>query len=242
MLIIFASRFDRDAQSLTDRWSAYGATLLTAEDLSVAGWRHYLDSGQSSTAMIGGRAVNPEDIKAVLTRWPAIHEREITHVAHDDRSYVAAEMTAFLRSWLTQLKCPVVNRPTATTLFGPAWRPEQWVHAAARLGIHVRPVLRRTGTDPAGPKLPNHRPSSVVTVVGERYFGAVDPFLGQQARRLARAAGVDLLAVHFEGPERGAALLSADIMADLSTAEIADAVLANLLRDPTARPSPHKSS
>jgi hypothetical protein len=237
VLIIFASRFDRDAQSLADRWSAYDATLLTAEDLSVAGWRHYLDSAGSSTAMIGGRAVETEKITAVLTRWPAIHEREITHVGPDDRSYVAAEMTAFLRSWLTQLKCPVVNRPTATTLFGPAWRPEQWVHVAASLGLRVRPVERRTGSDPDPERASAHRPSRVVTVVGERYFGAVDPFLGQQARRLARAAGVDILAVHYDGPEQGAALLSADLMADLSTAEIADAVLANLLRDSSVQPS-----
>lgn len=231
MLIIFASHFDRDAQSLADYWSAYDAVLLTAEDLSVAGWRYYSDGNEASTAIIGGRTVEAKEISGVLTRWPAIIESEIAHIVGDDRAYVAAEMTAFLRCWLTTLKCPVLNRPTATTLFGPAWRPERWIHVGARLGMPVRRVHRQTGVTAKSTEETAQIQSTVVTVVGDRCFGDVDPDLRQQSRRLASAAGVDLLAVHFDGSKRGSALLNADLLPDLSSPEVADAVLAYLLGD-----------
>lgn len=231
MVIIFASRFDREAQSLADRWSAYDATLLTAEHLSVAGWRYYSEGTENATAVIGGRTVSPQEIRGVLTRWPTVYKSEITHVSTDDRAFVSAEITAFLRCWLTHLNCPVLNRPTATTLFGPAWRPERWVHEAAQLGIPVRPVHRRTDAQPDSSQSATQPQSTVVTVVGDHSFGDVALALKQHARRLATAAGVDLLAVHFDGSEHGAVLLSADLLPDLSKSEVVDAVLAYLLRD-----------
>ena len=225
MLVIFANRLDPGARALAARWTAHSATLLTSADLSVAGWRHSLDPCSASTAVLGGRLIAAGDITAVLTRWPCVFEPELAHIVPEDRAYVAAEMTAFLRSWLTRLPCPVVNRPTAANLTGPSWRPEQWVHVAAGLGIPVRPVRRlaRLSVEPP-PKSPEPPPGTV-TVVGECSFGEVDPSLKAQARRLASAADVDLLAVHFSGTERGAELLSADPLPDLGDGEVADTLL-----------------
>jgi hypothetical protein len=61
-----------------------------------------------------------------------------------------------------------------------------------------------------------------VTVVGDCTFGEVDPLLAQQARRLAKAAQVNLLTVRFSRLE--ATFLGAELWADLSSEAIAEAI------------------
>ena len=241
MLVIVASRLDTAAHALAERWAAHGATLLTCADLSGAGWRHHLNDPERSKAALGGRVVAIAEISAVLTRSPGVHTKELVHIVPEDRPYVAAEMTAFLVSWLTELRCPVLNRPTATSLLGPGWRLEQWVYVAAQLGIPVSPFHRRVTHGSAAPSgsgdsLPGARPrSTMVTVVGDRCFGDVDPSLARHARTLADAAGVDLLAVYFSSPDPDAVLLGADLWPALTNDEVIDAVLAYLLKPPHNR-------
>lgn len=232
MLVVVASRYDETARSLVDRWAKQEARLLSCEDLSVVGWRHSLSGlgGDSpplldSTAVIDRQVVGVEEISGVLTRLPCVFEQELLQIVPDDRSYVAAEMNAFLISWLSGLKCPVLNRPTPTYLLGPNWRPQQWVYAAAQVGIPVRPVHQhiRLAAE-ALPQTPELSPVTV-TVVGDRIFGSVDQALATQARRLADAAKVDLLAVHFSGSESGADFLGADLWPDISSSDVADAIL-----------------
>lgn len=222
MLVIIASRHDGVARRLADRRAAHEAALLTCEDLSAAGWCHPVGAASRSTAVVGGRVVAVEGITGVLTRRPYVVEQELGHIVPADRAYVASEMTAFLLSWLSSLECPVLNRPTPSGLSGPNWWPEQWTYAAAQFGLPVRPVRRRAVLADDAPAAADPPPLTV-TVVGERCIGPVDPALAAQARRFARAVGVDLLAVHFSGPEPGADFLGADLWPDASAPEIADA-------------------
>lgn len=229
MLVILASRGDVGARALVERWASHRTALLTCEDLSVPGWRYELDAPATGWAVIAGRRVPVAEIAGVLVRWPAIFERELVRIDPGERAYVAAEMTAFLRSWLTTLPCPVLNRPSATSLTGPSWRPEQWVHAAAHCGIPVRPVRRCVARGDGRPPPAGQGEHATVTVVGGGAIGAVDPILADWACRLAAAAGVGLLAAHFSGRGREAALLSADLLPDFDGGEIADAILEYLL-------------
>lgn len=223
MLLVVAGRHDRQARDLVERWSASGASLLTCEDLSVAGWRYRLSEPENSTLVIGGRSFAADEISGVLTRLPYISERELVRIAREDRRYVAAEMSAFLRSWLFSLECPVLNRPVPTSLSGPGWCHEQWIHAAARLGIPVRPVRRRIAFPVGAVEDEPLPPDVTVTVVGERCLGPED--LAEQARRLAWAARVDLLCVRFGEIGYGPELLGADSWPDTSSPEVADAIL-----------------
>ena len=150
MLVILANCGNRSAELLAERWSHLGARLLTPSDLSLEGWRVAYGTDDRrldrwSTAVVGGEVVPTDQITGVLTRLPAVFEHELMTVVPEDRAYVAAEMTAFLLAWLTQLPCPVLNRPTATGLSGPNWRRERWVAVAAQLGIPARSVRRRQG-------------------------------------------------------------------------------------------------
>ena len=228
MIVIFASRYDEVANSLLKRWKNCDASLLTCNDLSVAGWRHHLNVEGSDVAVINGELVDVRDIDAVLIRWPGVFPQELIEIAAEDRDYVAREMMAFLVSWLSQLRCPVVNTPTPVNLTGPAWRLEQWTHAAAQLGIPVNVARRRVAPGAVNSEPVSHPAHATVTVVGERCFGSVDPLLLQQSRQLAHAAGVSLVKVGFSGPDAGSFLAGVDLVPDL-TDEVTDAVLELLL-------------
>lgn len=220
MLVVLTNQHDEAAVNLAGRWQAHGAFLLTPADLSVSGWRYEASSGRSR-AVISGREVAQEEITGVLTRMPCVTEQDLDHFMPEDRSYAAFEMTAFLLAWLSGLACPVLNRPVPGCLSGPSLRAEQWVRLAVRLGIPVCPVHRKvpeSSTTPAPPL-------AEVVVVGGRCVGEVDPVLAGHARLLARASGVDLLAVYFSGKGRRSRLVNANVWPDLWQSDVADAIL-----------------
>jgi hypothetical protein len=234
VIVIFASRFDKSASSLAERWKDYDASLLTCDDLSVAGWRHFLNAAGTNCAVVNGQVVDVVDIDAVLIRWPGVFAQELIQIAAHDRDYVANEMMAFLVSWLSSLTCPVINKPTPVNLTGPAWRLEQWTHAATQLGIPVKPARRHVARNGAEKELSAEPAAATVTVVGDRCFGDVESALLEQSRQLARVAGVTLLKVGFDGPKAGSLLAGVDLLPDL-TDEATEAVLDLLInREATA--------
>jgi hypothetical protein len=246
MLIILASRHDAAAQQLAARWQAQDAQevqVLTCADMSLDGWRYYVQAPRPSTLVVGGREIAQSEVRGVLTRLPYIYAEELTVIAPADRAYVATEMTAFLTCWLSSLTSqtiPVLNAPTASSLAGPNWRHEQWVHAAARLGMNVRPLRRQvryTGeTPPAEAELTSA--TTAVTLVGKRLLGTVDEQLAHFTRRLAEVASVALLTAHFSGPKADARFLHASTWPDITQPEIADALLEYFLAVGTASARP----
>jgi hypothetical protein len=229
LIVIFSSQQDAGARMLAERWGSNRAAVLTPRDLSRPGWRHDLRRPQEGAAVVAGQRVCVREIDGVLIRWPAVFQQELLHILPKERSYVASEMTAFLRSWLTQLSCPIVNPPTAGSLLGPSWRREQWVHAAARMRIPVHAVRRRVALANDGPPRTEIEHQVTVTVVGERCFGDAHPTLCRYAKDLAAAAGVPLLAVQFSAASADAKLQSADLLPDLDRDDVIDAVLEYLL-------------
>lgn len=225
MLVVVAGSRDERARDLVEGWSPTEAAVLSPRDLSVAGWRYSPDSPEHSTAVIDGRSVAARAITGMFTRLSYVPEWELFWISRRDRAYVAVEMTAFLRSWLSSLECPVLNPPTSNCLSGPGWREEQVVRVAAGLGIPVRPV--EWHIEPSDDVLEDEPAPRgiIVTVVGDRCVGSPEPTQSWWARRLAGAAGVDLLSVRFEEAEKGTRLRSADPWPDVSSPEVADALL-----------------
>jgi len=183
MLIVVASRFDDEACALVEQWDATPARVLVPRDLSRPEWRDYSDGSRRSTVGVGNQVLPLDDIRGVLTLMPAVAEQELDHIAQEDRSYVAAEMHAFLFAWLSKLACPVINRPASGCLNGPAWTTERWTWEAHRAGL-----------DTGSPVSFMDRSIERVTVVGTRVFPDVGS-LAAQVCRLARAAEVDILCV-----------------------------------------------
>lgn len=230
MLIVLASRHDQRAREIAERWKSLDAGLMTCHDLSLPGWRYYPGKPEDSTAVVDGKVVWWPQITGVLTRIPCINPGELTHIHLEDREYVAAEMTSFLTAWLSSLSCPVLNRPTATCLSGPAWRSEQWGCAAAAAGISAEFVQRSVYR--ANPIISSSAEVSrtAVTVVGNRWFGQVDPTVGEQARRLAAVAGVNLLELWVGERDSGSRVVSVNLWPDLSSTEILEAVTEFVMR------------
>jgi hypothetical protein len=183
VLAIVASRIDPGAGALVDAWSSAGAALLSAEDLSIEGWAFRVSDPGGGTAVVDGRRVPVRELQAVVTRRPAVVAEELVWIDPVDRSYMAAEANAFLVAWLHQIPCLVVNRPTATSLCGPAWTPVHWAAAAAGANVAWAPQDRDD--------------SHEVVVVGDRCVGARSPAEGSAACALAHAAGAELLGVRF---------------------------------------------
>ena len=229
MIVIFANRYDQSAISLAARWAEHNASVLTCDDLSMIGWRHYLQLKAESKAMVGGRVFSLQQIKGVLIRWPGVFAQELIQIEASDRDYVAREMMAFLVSWFSSLECPVINQPTPVNLSGPAWRLEQWTYAAAQLGIPVKKAERYVGFGVHCEEQSSPVSTTSVTVIGNRCFGEVDDSLCEQSRLLAKTARVSLLNVSFSGGEANSFFVAADLLPKLSN-EMADAVLELLLK------------
>lgn len=233
MLVILSSAHDSTARCLVEAWAPWEAGLCTPADLSAPGWRHAAGKPHEGAAVVGGQIVPVPTITGVLTRLPAIHADMLPHIHAGDRDYVATEMTAFLTAFLSALPCRVLNRPTAGSLIGPAWRPEQWIRAAAKAGIPVRPIHRSVRL--GAPSPPESEIAAEVTLIGNRTFGAGEPSLAAWAHSLAQAAGVGMLSLGFASYGSGLALATVDPLPVLNTHEKFDAAREFLLGDSKER-------
>lgn len=232
-LVVVAGAWDAGAREFAARHARHGTVLLTPRDLSRRGWRFRLGDPATTVAIAGDRPLGTGDIRAVLTRLPAVSEADLPHIAAGDRAYVAAEMTAFLLAFLSSLAVPVVNRPTTTCLCGPGWGEARWRQVASGLGLPVTPARQQAVL---GAALPEPRCGATVTVVGDTCIGTEDATLAAAARSLAEAAGADLLGVELEHAGAGAAVLRAHLLPDLGDARVASAVL-GLFGLPAERPA-----
>ena len=210
MLAVLGSSLDRSATALVEAWSTAGAMLLSAEDLSRAGWAFRVAAPGAGAAVIGGERVRVSQIRAVVTRRPAVLAEELTAIEPADRAYLAAEMNAFLVAWLSALPCPVLNRPTPRSLNGPAWTALHWAAAAAEVGVHWVAY-------PAAP-------TQEVDVCGAAGLEARSSGENDAARALAQRAGVELLGVRF----CTAGACAATAIPPLDTHDIRAAVLDHL--------------
>jgi len=181
---------------------------------------------------VHGRIVRERDIRGVLVRRPWLLPQELTHIAPEDREFVAAEMSAFLLAWLSQSSCPVLNRPRGTSLSGPNWCPQQWALAATSVGLQVEPTRWQVPAD-AKTSVRNmpkqNRRLTEATIVSTRCLGDVNDDQAAGAKRLAAKAGVALLAVWFAPCKGGSRFVAANPMPSLKDPHIADAVCEYLL-------------
>jgi hypothetical protein len=219
MIVVVASRYDAAATTVVARWGSRRATMLSAEDLCRPGWTLQLPDDDGGTSVIDGAVVSNADFGGVLTLRPAVFPQELRSIRRADRTYVSCELNAFLLTWLTAQSCRVVNRPTASSLAGPNWRPEQWSVAASSLGIPVRPVRRSV---PAVPPQVFDGEFVEVTAIGQRCFGTEDSVLIAWTCQLAKTAGVDLLTARYS--IRGGYFLGANPLPALDDPAIFEAV------------------
>lgn len=228
MLLLLAGRNDCVARTLVERWQRHDVRLLTCKDLSTAGWRYSPGEPHAMRVVAQGECIPVDEIDGLLTLLPCVTDKDLPHIVDVDRSYAAAEMTAFLTAFLSEAPFPVINRPSASCLMGPGWRQEQWLCAASRVGMRIGGQCRFTPGLAAFDWREDLEPVAV-TVVGDRCIGQVHQVLTMKALRLSAAASVELLTIRFSSPCADALFLDAYLGPDLSEDEVTDALLENLL-------------
>jgi|SRR5271165_2752143 len=234
MLLVVANKGDPRGPALRQAWD--GAGLLTPADLSQRGWSFDPSDPQAGQAVIEGRRVQARDIRGICALLPAVTDSDLRHITATDRSYVAAELTAFLAAWLVCMPCPKVNPPSPVGLSGPNWRPERWICTAARLGLPVRDAARTAVPGTAHTVVPGMEPEPgdggtrhTIVVAGTEVIGAAESgdghdALAEWAARLAGASGARMLNVHIGADARGPFVLGADTWVDTSRPGVADAL------------------
>jgi len=186
VIAVLGSELDRAACKLVEAWSAVGGVLLSARDLCRRGWVFRVPNDRKGSFVAGAVARPIEALRGVVVRRPAVAAEELAWIAQEDRQYVAAEINAFLVAWLAALRCPVLNRPTATSLSGPAWSQIQWRVAAARADVPwADPIEADTVAE--------------VVFCGDLHCGAPSKRQVSYGTRLCAASGADLLGVQFSG-------------------------------------------
>jgi hypothetical protein len=206
MRVVLAHQGDQLAEQLVALLGA-DACRLTPRDLSKRGWQHHPTCAGMDTLPIGEHVLAASEITAVITRIAAVSVRDLTHIVEEDRDYVASEMTSFLLSFLTQLECPVINRPSAGSLMGPSWTQIRWRVAATRAGFALS-----TRED---------EPGQVITIVGDRVLGADHPRMIAAARALSREANATLLALRVARSDRTPLFIAAEPWATVSAESVA---------------------
>jgi hypothetical protein len=199
-------------------------------DLTRAGWRYESGRPDQASACAGGRVIPADHIAAVVCRITSVVPRDLPHVHRDDRAYVAAEITAFLRAWLAQFAGVRFNEPTWVSLAGPGWHPLQWTWLVSRIGIPVAPSSLSAGVTES------ERETLTATVVHDEVFGVTDPVLIDYSLRIARDVQSEVLAVTFVR-DREWRFLSADPCPVLDSASAAALLRRAFARDSGSEPN-----
>lgn len=194
MIAVLGSQLDEATRGLVGAWSAEGAVLISAKDLCTRGWVFHATSDCDGSFVASGIQRPIATLCGVVVRRPAVVAEELPWIAPEDRHYVAAEINAFLVAWLSALPCPVLNRPTATSLCGPAWSQTYWQVAAARAGIAWSDLVER---------------DTLQEIVFCRHFhhGAANKHQVRLGIKLTTVSGADLLGVQFAGDKVAAVTL-----------------------------------
>jgi hypothetical protein len=181
MILLILGRGARRRFELTrgDAQRSYGVTVLEPSALSVPGWAHDPENPRDDRLVLDGEVLPAGRLTAVITALDAVEPFDLPHVQTEDRAFIATEMTAFLRSWLLALTCPVFDHPTSLALSGSAGDPAVWSRAATALGV---PDRQATPT----PRMVTH----AVTLVAGRIVGVAPEPAAATALSLAQAANV----------------------------------------------------
>lgn len=206
------SEIDVAALGLADAWKGAGAVLLSARDLCTRGWVFHVTTRDDDAFVAGGMRRPAATLRGVVVRRPAVAAEELPWIAAEDRQYVATEINAFLVAWLSALPCAVLNRPTATSLCGPAWSQTYWQVAAARAGV-------AWAHDPVQADALEE-----IVFCGGLHCAAASERQRRAASRLSAASGAELLGVRFAGD----AVAAVTLQPRLAGQGVRDLVLARL--------------
>ena len=213
MILVVASALDDAARQLVAGWSALDALLLTPGDLCAEGWHVETEDFEAGRLVVDGARVPIRQVSGVLTLLTRVADWELVSIEDTDRAYAASEINAFLFYFLSRIRCPVLNRPSAYCLAGPSWRDAQWMLACRQVGFTTAGPLR---TAVSG--LPASCPSpefACRSIVGREAVGVKGTTDTRRLLRLAELARVNHLTVRSATEDPDAPVQSIGLVPDV---------------------------
>lgn len=173
MFLILAHYGDQLAQRvyelLCNKHGTLSTRLVTSDELAITTcWALHQEGSEVRTEMrwSDGR-LSSDSISAVFNRLRFVTVPQFVEADTVDREYAVMEMHAFLLSWLSSLKCVVINRPNPRSLGGALRGPAEWLLLAGRAGLTSR-GMRFTSS---ARRFPLHQYEPLVPVDGSGLVG-----------------------------------------------------------------------
>jgi hypothetical protein len=209
----------RVAHALRARYGSRAVVELSMHSLTTArAFTHCIGADGTDTHLVlrDGARVACGDIDVVFNRLRSVEVPQFLRASNGDREYAASEVFALLVSWLTSLRCPVINPASATTLSGVSRHHFEWCRLASDAGLPA-PVVHVTSSPrrfpPAGltridnetglanapgwfaPRLTGR--SATALVIGDAIIGDLPSRLLPGVRRLMQRARLSLARCDF---------------------------------------------
>lgn len=194
------------------------AQIITPQELVYApDMQHLLDGPEvySAVTLKTHGMLDSASITGLVNRVDFLPDAHLVTVSPTDRTYMQQELLAIWSSWISALPCPVINRPTATSMVGPVYHPAIWHHYAAAVGLPVAQMTYNTDLpDPVTP-VPLQ---SVIVCQGTCYNALLPTDLFSACSELAAYVGLDMVELFFGSGTRGIVFSYASPIPDLSRA------------------------
>lgn len=225
MLLVVASELDVAAAQAARIWPEARVAVMTPRDLCRAGIAIVVDAFHDGEVVVEGKVEPVGGIEAAISLLRSVPQYELWEIDDGDRPYVASELTAFLFYFLSRLKCPVLNRPSAHLLSGPSWGPLQWMWACRQCDLRTWPEPMFQPDDSV-PEVQSPPCGTVHVLDGRTTHAGRTQAGAARYVRLARHAGVRYLAVQESEDDDGCHVSLIDTVPNL-----ADPCVAGLLRN-----------
>ena len=194
------------------------AQIVTPQELVYApDMQHRLDGAEatSSVTLKTHGTLDSASITGLVNRVDFLPDAHLATVNATDRSYMLQELLAIWSSWISALPCPVINRPTATSMAGPMYHPAIWCHNAAAVGLPVAHMVY--DTDLPDPVTPTPVQSAIICQ-GQCHSTSVPAYLFGACCDLAAYVGLDMVELFFGSGPNGTVFSYASPIPDLSHA------------------------
>jgi hypothetical protein len=219
VILVIASELDEIAEAAVTDWPSRNAILMKPLDLCTQGWRIEVGRTHEGMLIANGRLLPVTHVTGVLNRLSFVDERELVAIEPSDRRYVAAELTAFVFYFLSQLPCRMINRPTVNNLAGCDWRLQEWAHYGQEQGIPFvsQSMCGHASSQPAGQL-------RRTAILNDAIVLSNDDQYPRNVAELVRRAGLVFADVCYLVRDHECLLHSVSLVPDLSSPEMASAV------------------
>lgn len=211
MILILASIADGEAVSFAGELGG-SASVLTCNDLVRGPIRVYDPGFDRSEITVNGRLTSVREISVVLNLLPTVMANELVAYPPAERTYQAAELRALLVFFLSQLRCPVINRATPMSFNGTIQNPAAWFAVAENVGI---PAAFLSADSRGKTPLGGLTPCIEVVTIGGRLVTPTGSAADDYTVELAHRARVEYLRATYQRDGSGIRLLGADSYPDI---------------------------